>query len=141
MFLAMVVVFVLGYIAIALEHPLRVDKAVPALMIGTILWVLYIFGAFEIFTSGLSVAWNEFLHENPGHDDHGINAMRHFIIDKEIIHPQGEETMALGKAIPDCGIHQHEVIVTLLKLTNGCFKCIMITVLIIVGNFQASAQS
>ena len=43
MFIVMVVVFVLGYLAIALEHPLHVDKAIPALAIGTLLWVLYIF--------------------------------------------------------------------------------------------------
>ncbi len=47
MFIVMVVVFVLGYLAIALEHPLHIDKAVPALAIGTLLWVLYIFGATE----------------------------------------------------------------------------------------------
>ena len=52
MFIIMVVVFVLGYLAIALEHPLRVDKAVPALMIGSLMWVLYIFGAFDIFSAG-----------------------------------------------------------------------------------------
>ena len=56
----MVIVFILGYLAIALEHPLRVDKAIPALMIGTLMWVLYIFGAFDIFTAGLSEAWNAF---------------------------------------------------------------------------------
>ena len=66
MFLIMVVVFILGYLAIALEHPLRIDKAVPALMIGSLMWVLYIFGAFEIFTAGLSEAWNAHIHE--GHD-------------------------------------------------------------------------
>ncbi len=52
MFIVMVVVFVLGYLAIALEHPLRVDKAVPALVIGSLLWVLYMCGAYEIFTAG-----------------------------------------------------------------------------------------
>ena len=48
MFIIMVVVFVLGYLAIALEHPLRVDKAAPALIIGTLLWVLNIFGAIDM---------------------------------------------------------------------------------------------
>jgi len=91
MFIVMVVVFVLGYLAIALEHPLHVDKAIPALMIGTLLWVLYIFGAYDIFTSGLSEAWNAYIHN--GHGDpgeHGIETMRHFIVDKEIIHHLGE---------------------------------------------------
>ncbi len=87
----MVIVFVLGYLAIALEHPLHVDKAIPALMIGTFLWVLYILGAFEIFTAGLSEAWNSYVHDgNGGHGDYGIEAMRHFIVEKEIIHHLGE---------------------------------------------------
>jgi Na+/H+ antiporter NhaD/arsenite permease-like protein len=90
MFIIMVVVFVLGYLAIALEHPLRVDKAVPALMIGSLMWVLYIFGAFDIFTAGLSEAWNSYIHGGPGHGEPGIKEMRHFIVDKEIIHHLGE---------------------------------------------------
>ncbi len=90
MFSIMVVVFVLGYLAIALEHPLRVDKAVPALMIGSLMWVLYIFGAFDIFTAGLSEAWNSYIHDGHGHGEPGIKEMRHFIVDKEIIHHLGE---------------------------------------------------
>ena len=91
MFIVMVVVFVLGYLAIALEHPLHIDKAIPALAIGTLMWVLYIFGAYDIFTAGLSDAWNAYIHDSPGdHGEHGIDAMRHFIVDKEIIHHLGE---------------------------------------------------
>ncbi|MCF6365964.1 MAG: sodium:proton antiporter NhaD [Bacteroidales bacterium] len=45
MFILMVVVFVLGYTMIALEHPLRIDKAAPALLIGVLTWVIYILGA------------------------------------------------------------------------------------------------
>lgn len=47
-FILMVVVFVLGYTAIALEHPLKVDKAASALLIGVLTWVLYIVGADSI---------------------------------------------------------------------------------------------
>ena len=39
----MIVVFVLGYMAIALEHPIKVDKAASALLIGGICWALYAF--------------------------------------------------------------------------------------------------
>ncbi len=90
MFIIMVVVFVLGYLAIALEHPLRVDKAVPALMIGSLMWVLYIFGAFDIFTAGLSESWNTYVLGGHGHGELGIKEMRHFIVHKEIIHHLGE---------------------------------------------------
>ena len=90
MFIVMVVVFILGYLAIALEHPLRVDKAIPALAIGSLLWVLYIFGAYDIFTAGLSEAWNAYSHGGDHHGENGIQSMRHFIVDKEIIHHLGE---------------------------------------------------
>jgi len=90
MFIVMVVVFVLGYLAIALEHPLHIDKAIPALAIGTLLWVLYIFGAYDIFTAGLSDAWNSYAHSGDAHGEQGIQSMRHFIVDKEIIHHLGE---------------------------------------------------
>ena len=39
----MIVIFVLGYIAIALERPLKVDKAASALIIGGLGWALYSF--------------------------------------------------------------------------------------------------
>ena len=39
----MIIVFVLGYIAIALEHPLKIDKAASALIIGGLGWALFSF--------------------------------------------------------------------------------------------------
>lgn len=41
----MIIVFLIGYLLIALEHPLKINKAGTALLTGTILWVLYTFGA------------------------------------------------------------------------------------------------
>lgn len=57
----MIVIFVLGYIAIALEHPLKVDKAVSALAIGTLCWVAYMSGLFDILTAGLSPEFSEYI--------------------------------------------------------------------------------
>ena len=39
----MIIVFVLGYMAIALEHPIKVDKAASALIIGGLSWALFAF--------------------------------------------------------------------------------------------------
>lgn len=39
-----VVIFILGYLAIALEHNLKVDKLIPALAMMSILWALVAFG-------------------------------------------------------------------------------------------------
>lgn len=57
MFILMVVIFVLGYTIIALEHPLKIDKAASALLAGTILWALYALNHAGILDMGLSPAW------------------------------------------------------------------------------------
>ena len=66
MFIAVLVIFVLGYLAIAFEHPLKVDKAVSALAIGTLCWVAYILGAFDILSQALSPSFNEFVGNQQG---------------------------------------------------------------------------
>jgi Na+/H+ antiporter NhaD/arsenite permease-like protein len=44
MFAAIIVVFVVGYLAIVLEHPLKLDKTVPALIMGALCWALVALG-------------------------------------------------------------------------------------------------
>ena len=39
----MIIVFIIGYLAIALEHPLKIDKAASALLMGGIGWALFAF--------------------------------------------------------------------------------------------------
>ena len=38
----MIVIFVLGYLAIALEHPIKIDKAASALITGVLVWTLFV---------------------------------------------------------------------------------------------------
>jgi len=57
MFILMVVIFVMGYTMIALEHPLKIDKAASALLTGTILWALYALYHAGILDLGMSPAW------------------------------------------------------------------------------------
>lgn len=45
MTILLILVFVLGYAAIAFEHPLKIDKAAFALITGVILWTIIITGA------------------------------------------------------------------------------------------------
>ncbi len=82
MFVVMVVVFVLGYVMIALEHPLKIDKAATALLTGTLLWALYMFGAESILPN--SPYFAEFMHEHP--DGSYID----FIAHQEVYHHLGE---------------------------------------------------
>jgi Na+/H+ antiporter NhaD/arsenite permease-like protein len=41
MFILMIAVFVLGYLAIALEHPIKIDKAATALITGALCWGIF----------------------------------------------------------------------------------------------------
>jgi len=73
MFVLMVVVFILGYTAIALEHPLKIDKAASALLTGVLLWAIYILAADTILPN--SEAFKEFMHIHP-HETY-INFIAH----------------------------------------------------------------
>ena len=57
LFYLMIVIFILGYTAIALEHPLKIDKAASALLLGTTMWGLYALSAVVILAEGISPSW------------------------------------------------------------------------------------
>ncbi len=56
-----IIVFVLGYLAIALEHPLKIDKAASALITGVVCWALYVLGTDQI-APHLEEAFREWSH-------------------------------------------------------------------------------
>jgi len=62
MFILMVVIFVLGYTMIALEHPLKIDKSASALLIGVLTWAVYALNSVDILSLGHSVEWNHITH-------------------------------------------------------------------------------
>ena len=45
--IAVILVFIVGYLAIALEHPIRVNKTASALLAGVFCWTLYAFSGHE----------------------------------------------------------------------------------------------
>lgn len=55
MYLLMAIIFILGYIAIALEHSIHIDKSAPALLIGVLCWTLLVIGADSILVEQISV--------------------------------------------------------------------------------------
>lgn len=55
MLVAVVATFVIGYLAIVLEHPLKVDKTVPALLAGVICWALIALGHLPVIGEGHEV--------------------------------------------------------------------------------------
>jgi len=53
----MIIVFLLGYLLIVLEHPFRIDKTAPALIMGVITWAIYILNAHHVH-----VVSEQFMH-------------------------------------------------------------------------------
>lgn len=59
------VLFLVGYLFIALEHPLKIDKAATALVTGVLLWVAYAAIAMQIVPTVHHEQFSAFLAENP----------------------------------------------------------------------------
>ncbi len=80
----MVIIFLLGYTMIALEHPIKVDKAATALLMGTLLWGLYALNGQEILSLGYSRAWHHFseLHTDMAKTAEGV---REFIVHHDVM--------------------------------------------------------
>lgn len=87
----MIVVFLVGYMAIALEHRLKVDKAGPALIMGTLLWVIYaMFGA-DIVARYNPEEFIHYLETNPVTQSMtAIEQCVSFIVNVQIIEQLGE---------------------------------------------------
>jgi len=85
MFILMVVIFVLGYLAIALEHPLKIDKAASALLIGVLTWTVYALNSVDILGLGHSVEWNHIMH-NVQLGAHNLQDMASHFVKHELGH-------------------------------------------------------
>lgn len=68
-----VILFVIGYLFIALEHPLRVDKTATALTLGMLMWVLYAVGADSIVPDVAGAKFQQYVSENPSLYQQGEN--------------------------------------------------------------------
>lgn len=87
----MVLVFLIGYFFIAIEHRVGIDKAAVALLTGGILWVLYILLSPLTVPNVFPVNFHEFVADN-----NGVNILplieqcRSYIVDVHIIESLGE---------------------------------------------------
>jgi len=70
-----VIVFIVGYLAIALEHPLRINKAASALLTGVICWSIY----------ALSGGDKELISENLSHHLAEISGILFFLLGAMVI--------------------------------------------------------
>jgi len=86
----MVVIFVLGYVAIALEHNIKIDKAASALITGTLCWALYVIGAEGIIDFQAIPHWvsDMFSEEKNITDQHEV--LIHYVTEFQILEHVGE---------------------------------------------------
>ncbi len=82
MFVAMIIVFVLGYVLIALEHPIKINKSATALLLGVILWVMLMAGGESTLVNTFSI--REF-YENVVH-----GSFNEWVVDEELLRHLGE---------------------------------------------------
>ncbi|MBC35651.1 MAG: sodium:proton antiporter [Bacteroidetes bacterium] len=148
MFVLMVIVFVLGYAAIALEHPLKVDKAPTALVLGMLMWILFVIGKADILglvnNAGefVSQAWREYLHHEGIHNP-TTKDMFGFITHHEVLHHLAEIStilfFLLGAMTIVETIDQHQgfkLITDKIKTTN---KVKLLWILSILTFFMSAA--
>jgi len=64
MYTAIIIVFVIGYLAIALEHNININKTATALLLGVICWTLLVFGSDAIFSHFNSTESLHFISES-----------------------------------------------------------------------------
>ncbi|MFN5768375.1 MAG: sodium:proton antiporter NhaD, partial [Pirellulaceae bacterium] len=97
-------VFVLGYLAIALEHKLHINKAATALFIGVVCWSLYAIDVQNLLPENRVPEWFQLeqrtgesagsVHEQDSadHADHHGNASlsQHYLVDGQLLHLTGE---------------------------------------------------
>ena len=81
---AIVLCFILGYLTIVFEHPLRLDKTVPALLMGAICWALLALG----FQSGAVEAIDTHGHLYSMGHGHGEEALHGF--ENALLHHLGK---------------------------------------------------
>jgi len=91
MLTVMVVVFIIGYLMIALEHPLKINKAGTALLLGTILWVLYTMTADAYIPHVSMDAFRLFLESNPSLTSLPfVEQSTHFVVEHQVLESIGE---------------------------------------------------
>ena len=87
MFYLMIVIFVIGYLCIALEHPLKINKTAFALLIGVLIWTCFILSGSEIFEfADFGASYEAFKDANPD----SVHPFIDFITTHELIHHLGD---------------------------------------------------
>ncbi len=92
-----VIVFILGYLAITLEHNLKIDKLIPAVAMMAVIWALVTFGL-EGFTSWFDSSHSRLvdgfgslpIHADGEHDELGFFASKSGWLEHTLLHHLGK---------------------------------------------------
>lgn len=83
---AILCVFVVGYLAIVLEHQIHINKAASALLAGGICWALYAIGVSDLMSAEQIPAW--FIEEAELQEVGDVS--RHFLVESQLLSLTGE---------------------------------------------------
>lgn len=85
-----IIIFVIGYIAIALEHPLKINKAASALFIGIMTWTLYVLGSSELLPMSNIPDWFQGMLAHEGDSPEGHHLVVDYLVKGQLLHALGE---------------------------------------------------
>ena len=89
MYTLMIIIFVIGYLAIALEHNIHIDKGASALVTGVLVWTVFVFGADSIL--GIDYSWS--LSDLYAHSGDFLKSFNEFLTGHQ------EEILASGEGV------------------------------------------
>lgn len=96
MLTTLLVIFIVGYLAIALEHPLKIDKTASALLLGMLMWILYAMGAESIVPAVSGEHFRQFLENNPGLASKTLHEQAlQYVLNIDIVEHLGDITQTL----------------------------------------------
>lgn len=92
----LLIIFVVGYLAIALEHSIKVDKTASALILGMVLWIVYALGAESIVPVINGEHFQHYLNAHPALANESVaHQTLSYILDVDIVEHLGDITQTL----------------------------------------------
>ena len=96
MITTLIVLFFIGYLGIALEHPLKVDKTATALLLGMLLWILYALGAEYIVPHIEPEAFKAYIDSHPMLANETLHKQAlSYVTDIKLVESLGDVTQTL----------------------------------------------
>ncbi|MGL5228485.1 MAG: sodium:proton antiporter NhaD [Bacteroidales bacterium] len=87
----MIVLFLAGYTCIAMEHPLKIDKAATALLTGMLLWIMYIAYSIHVVPEVSAGEFNHFIQTHSELSNASLwEQCVKFVLEYQIIEHLGE---------------------------------------------------